>query len=188
MKLKTYIRFINESDTQQITGLEVRNRTFFQKYLFPQSDEFYTFEYQSQLINNNIIQRKKDRKYVFGIFDAGSNQLIGKISLANIMRGPLQTSEIGYYLDQQHNSRGHAYEGVCLAVKYGLEELGLNRIVAYVMPSNSASVNLLKKIGFQEEGLLRKYLMFNGKWEDHLLMSFLSEDNVNLKSYFKPTA
>ena len=35
------------------------------------------------------------------------------------------------------------------------------------MPKNKASIKVVKKIGFEYEGLGRKYLKINSMWEDH---------------------
>ena len=44
------------------------------------------------------------------------------------------------------------------------------------IPVNHASVRLLTKCGFRQEGLARKYLKINGRWEDHLLFGRLADD------------
>ncbi len=39
------------------------------------------------------------------------------------------------------------------------------------MPRNLPSLSLLRKLGFEEEGLARDYLKICGQWEDHLHMA-----------------
>jgi ribosomal-protein-alanine N-acetyltransferase len=39
-----------------------------------------------------------------------------------------------------------------------------------------ASRAVLAKVGFREEGLLRRYLEVDGAWRDHLLMGLTVED------------
>ena len=55
-------------------------------------------------------------------------------------------------------------------------DLRLNRIEAATLEENIASRNLLKKIGFKKEGILRKYLKINGNWRDHVIYGLLKED------------
>ena len=45
--------------------------------------------------------------------------------------------------------RSHTY----MMIQFGFERMGLHRIEAEAMPENSASVRLLYKLGFQEEGV-----------------------------------
>ena len=59
---------------------------------------------------------------------------------------------------------------------FSFEELGLHRIDANIMPHNIASLGVVRRCGFVEEGLARKYLKINGVWEDHLHMVKLNED------------
>jgi ribosomal-protein-alanine N-acetyltransferase len=54
--------------------------------------------------------------------------------------------------------------------------LHLHRLEAACIPVNQASIRLLTKSGFRQEGLARKYLKINGRWEDHLLFSRLADD------------
>ncbi|MRS03541.1 N-acetyltransferase, partial [bacterium] len=79
----------------------------------------------------------------------------------------IQSCFIGYTLDQELNGKGYASEAVRGMVDYGFNVLNLHRIEAGVMPSNLPSQRVLEKCGFIREGLARKNVNINGKWEDH---------------------
>lgn len=55
--------------------------------------------------------------------------------------------------------------------RHAFDKLGLHRIEAACMPDNHASMNLLRKCGFAEEGYAKKYLRINGQWRDHVLFA-----------------
>jgi RimJ/RimL family protein N-acetyltransferase len=55
--------------------------------------------------------------------------------------------EIVYVLRRDAWGRGYATEVASALVRFGLERLGLPRVVATVIPENSASVHVLEKIG-----------------------------------------
>ena len=57
-----------------------------------------------------------------------------------------------------------------MLVRYAFEELKLHRIEANVMPRNAASLRILEKNDFVNEGLSKYYLRINGIWEDHIHM------------------
>jgi [ribosomal protein S5]-alanine N-acetyltransferase len=65
-------------------------------------------------------------------------------------------------------------------VRQGLDvafrELELHRVQAAVMPINRASIRVLEKTGFREEGLALRYLQINGVWEDHKLFAMTAEE------------
>ena len=67
------------------------------------------------------------------------------------------------------------YEALSNLLNYMFSTLGLNRVSANYMISNTASANLLEKLNFKIEGRARHYLKINGKWEDHILTSKLSD-------------
>jgi [ribosomal protein S5]-alanine N-acetyltransferase len=173
---KIYIRFFEESDAEAYTKLQLRNREFFKKYVTTRSEEFYTLEYQRQFIKNTITGREKDERYVFGIFETHTNEVMGNVALTEVLRGPLQSCYIGYSLDLGCNGRGYMSEAVKLAVAYGFDKLQLHRIEAGVMPHNLGSIRVLEKAGFVKEGIARKNVNINGNWEDHQVLAIIEED------------
>jgi ribosomal-protein-alanine N-acetyltransferase len=52
----------------------------------------------------------------------------------------------------------------------------LHRVEATVRPENAASRAVLGKVGFREEGLLKRYLEVDGAWRDHLLVAITIEE------------
>lgn len=173
---RIYIRPLEESDAQTMLDLQVRNKEFFKKYVTTRKNDFYTLEGQQELIRESIIKRKKDEKYVFGIFEKDANELIGSVALSEILRGPLQSCFIGYSLNFQHNGKGYMTEAVTLVVKFAFDEIHLHRIEAGVMPHNQRSMRVLEKAGFHKEGIARKNVLINGKWEDHQVLAIISEN------------
>ena len=47
------------------------------------------------------------------------------------------------------------------------------------MPDNIGSMRVLEKAGFQKEGIERKGVKINGKWEDHQIFALIEEDMVS---------
>lgn len=64
-------------------------------------------------------------------------------------------------------------EAVTRVIEYGFHELQLNRIGAVVFIENEASNRLLRKLGFQQEGILRDYMVQNGSAHDTYVYSLL---------------
>jgi RimJ/RimL family protein N-acetyltransferase len=55
--------------------------------------------------------------------------------------------EIGWRLAAQHWNRGYATEGARAALEFGFDVLQLDEIVSFTVPSNSASIRVMEKIG-----------------------------------------
>jgi [ribosomal protein S5]-alanine N-acetyltransferase len=170
-----YLRPLEASDAEGILDLQLRNKEFFEKYSCTRKHDFYTLDFQLESIKNNMIQMGKDEKYSLGIFLRATDELIGGISLSEIIRGPLQSCFIGYTLDKSHNGKGYTTEAVRLLVDFGFKELKLHRIEAGVMPHNLGSIRVLEKAGFHKEGIARKNVEINGKWEDHQVLAIINE-------------
>ncbi len=109
------------------------------------------------------ITRKSDRR------------LLGTLGYHNWHKG-YQRAEIGYELAREHWGKGYATEAVAVVVAHGFEALGFNRIQAVVIPQNPSSRRVLEKLGFTVEGLLKDYLVSDGRFMDaHMLRLLRSE-------------
>ena len=86
-------------------------------------------------------------------------------------------AEIGYDLARDAWGKGYMTEALHAVLLHGFGTMGLNRIEAFVYGDNQRSVRLLKKLVFQEEGVLRDYFKFEGNYYDHGLYALLSRDD-----------
>ena len=125
--------------------------------------------------NSNYLANM-DRAYSFLIFKTDDKTLLGGINIGNVRRGVSQSASLGYWIGEKHSRNGYMKEALKLLIPSLFVDLRLNRIEAATLEENIASKNLLKKIGFKKEGVLRKYLKINGTWRDHILYGLLEND------------
>ncbi|AES93700.1 uncharacterized N-acetyltransferase p20 [Medicago truncatula] len=86
-------------------------------------------------------------------------------------------AEIGYVLASKYWGKGIATCAVKQMVKVAFSEFqSLERLQALVDMDNVGSQKVLEKVGFQKEGLLRKYVFFKGKSRDMIMFSLLFTD------------
>lgn len=121
-------------------------------------------------------EARDDLGYAFLVFAADSDTLVGGVTLSNVRRGVTQAAMLGYWLGLPFVGRGYMTAAVKATVAHAFEPLRLHRIEAAVQPGNARSIAVLKRVGFAEEGLARRYLKINGAWQDHLLFGLLAED------------
>ncbi len=114
--------------------------------------------------------------YAFLIFRRGDEALLGGITLSNVRRGVAQSASIGYWMGKRHARNGYMAEAIQLALDFSFDTLGLHRVEAACLPSNTPSRNLLLKSGFIQEGFARRYLRINGTWQDHVSFAILRTD------------
>ncbi|GGG72640.1 GNAT family N-acetyltransferase [Paenibacillus radicis (ex Gao et al. 2016)] len=162
-----YLRYLIKEDAAALLDIKLRNRQFFQPFEPIRDESHFTLAVQEQEIAGGIEAAANDQSYTFGIFLQATDELIGRIALTGIARGPFQNAYLGYFVDRQHNGKGYATAAVSLCVEKAFSELGLHRVQAGVMPRNTASIRVLEKAGFRHEGLSQHYLKINGAWEDH---------------------
>jgi len=100
-------------------------------------------------------------------------RVIGTVNFSQIVRGGFQACYLGYGLDEAWQGRGLMRTAVRLGRDFVIEQLGLNRIMANHLPENVRSAHLLTSLGFEREGLARRYLEIDGVWRDHVLTSYV---------------
>ena len=101
----------------------------------------------------------------------------GVISLSNIVRGPFQSANVGYFVAQGRNGRGIATTAVKLVVReaFTVRRPAPRRGRARWSTTSHRSA-CLEKAGFERIGLARRYLHIAGGWRDHILFQRLSDD------------
>ncbi|HVK20725.1 MAG TPA: GNAT family protein [Actinokineospora sp.] len=106
-------------------------------------------------------------------------KLAGQITVGNVIRGSLCSAWVGYWVASHAVGGGVATAAVALVVDHCFASAGLHRVEATVRPENAASLRVLGKLGFREEGLFRRYLDVAGDWRDHLVFALTTEDIPN---------
>lgn len=102
--------------------------------------------------------------------------IVGSINLSQIFRGGFQSAYLGYHVGAPFARQGYMTEALDLVLKYGFDKLRLHRLEANIQPSNRASIALVKRAGFVQEGFSRRYLKIGGRWRDHQRWAIIAED------------
>lgn len=100
----------------------------------------------------------------------------GQLTIGNVTHGALRSAWIGYWVSRQVTGGGVATGALALGLDHCFGPVGLHRVEATVRPENVASRRVLGKVGFREEGLLKRYLNVDGAWRDHLLVAMTVEE------------
>jgi len=78
--------------------------------------------------------------------------------------------------DEMHRGQGVGYLAGLQMLEHGFTELGLERITAEIHNSNTRMRNLVERIGFVEEGILRQHETRHGIKEDVHLYGMLRQE------------
>lgn len=123
----------------------------------------------------NIFEAESEIRYCKNMFQNNTgiywtiarkedDQMVGAVGL--YINNFHQRAEISYDLSKEYWRQGIVSKAINTVTRYGFETIGLTRIEAITMLDNEASMNLLKKCGYQYEGLLRNYKFYAGKARD----------------------
>ena len=140
---------------------------------------FVSSAYEQKWIHDAIFDSKDIR---LAVCVKETEQYIGNVYLTNI--DYVNRSATSHILIGEHGfwGQGYATESTKLLLTYAFEELGLNRIEAVVLKSNIASIKMHKKCGYVEEGIKRKSVYKNGKFQDQAILAVLRQDFINMNN------
>lgn len=109
----------------------------------------------------------------FHLLDKHGNRVIGRCDFHTWVPSH-KRAEVGYTMTSEaHKNKGLMIEALRAVLSFGFEQMGLYRIEAMASPRNVPSLQLLKRYGFQKEGLLRNHYMVNDVLEDSVMFSLL---------------
>jgi len=114
---------------------------------------------------------REDWTMNFAIRSNASDELMGVIGLVGVPRH--KRAEMGYWLGVPFWGNGFMSEAARAMVEFAFGTLGANRLEAGVFDGNTASMNVLRKAGFHEEGVLRQRFFKDGKFVDERMFANL---------------
>jgi RimJ/RimL family protein N-acetyltransferase len=113
-------------------------------------------EQKVQLLRTFRGQFDHDENYVYGIFARDESELLGGSGFHK--RSNDGSLEIGYWVAAGAIGRGIATETTAVQTRAGFELCGLERVDVQIDPLNERSLKIPRKLGFMEEGVLRRRL------------------------------
>lgn len=155
---------------EQLVDYYKRNKNFLETFEPIRNDDFFSLKYQQTILKNEISEYNEKKSFRFYIMHIRQRKIIGIIGLNNVIWGAFCSAFLGYKLDKDFVNRGYMSSAVEMLTIYAFKELKLHRIEANVMPKNKASLRVLEKNHFINEGISKYYLNVNGVWEDHIHM------------------
>jgi len=160
----------------KIAEYQRRNREHLAPWEPFREERYFTDEYWE-----SAPKRERDRaaagvEFRFRVLLHGGDDFVGVVALRDIYGWPTHFASTGYSVDHAYEGRGIITEAVRAVIQFGFEELNLNRIEACRMRENVASKRVMDKLGFEEEGVIRRGLLVQGHWEDQVLSSVLNPD------------
>lgn len=179
------------TDVVQLQGKRVRLREFRPDDLNPSlsvvsddrvtrwlSFDTLTPEQQAERLAGAIERTTHNPRteYYLAVTTHNNDNLIGFTRLA--LSG-VHAAKLGYAIAADHWGHGYATDATRTMINFGFSALNLHRITAAIGPDNTASIAVVKHLGFTREGRLRDHVFTNGAWRDSDLYAILAHEWIN---------
>ena len=162
--MKVSVRLVSVADAAELTGLLRANREFLAPWDPIRDEEYFTLDGQRKLIRAALDSEANEPHVI-----EADGAIAGRVNLNNVVRGPFQSANLGYWVSRHLNGRGVATEAVGEIVRIAFDDLGLHRVEAGTLLHNTGSQRVLERNGFVRFGMAPRYLKIAGQWQDHAL-------------------
>ena len=106
-------------------------------------------------LQKHVTNQERDGFSLWPVELRTTGEVIGLTGLQHLAEGP--EIEVGYRFLRDHWGNGYATEAATAAIRFGFDELELDRIVAVTMPTNQASLRVMEKCGLAYVGVMQVY-------------------------------
>ena len=122
--------------------------------------------------------------FQFAIFLVCEKRLIGDMGIIFTNHDNMQ-AEIGCTLNKDYQGQGYATEALKGMVRFLFGTLNKHRIIASVDPRNTASIQLIERLGFRKEAHFKESYYLRGDWVDDIIYAQLKTEWGNNDKYSK---
>ena len=154
-----YLRRVTHNDEAEFVGLMRASEELHQPWIQAPTTPAL-FKYYLQRIRRNDHEG-------FAICRGTDEVIVGVININNIVRGSFLSASLGYYVGATFQGQGYMQAGLTQLIDYAFSTMGLHRLEANIQPDNLRSQELVRRCGFEYEGLSKNFLFLDGAWRDH---------------------
>lgn len=122
-------------------------------------------------------EKRRATKEPYFAIETLTGELVGACDLARV-EGRARTAILGIWIGQPFWDKGYGTDAVRTLCRFGFREMNLQRIELSVLETNPRGKRAYERVGFKEEGRLRRALYVGGRHVDMLVMGLLAEDLI----------
>lgn len=172
MENRIYLRALEINDYVLIN--KWRNNSEIKKN-FAANSLFISSERDKKWVEDRIFNDRKD--ITLAICLKENDIIIGFTSIKDIDHWNKKVEWSGIVIgEEKDRGKGYSLEVQKLVLRYLFYDLGMNRVYAYQLENNEASISMVKSIGFEVEGVLRESLFKDNKHQNLLIISILKSE------------
>jgi [ribosomal protein S5]-alanine N-acetyltransferase len=157
-------RTLTPEDGPRLLAFEIENRDWFEQFIPPRPEEFYSAAGIAVHIANCLDDFRLGLFHPCVVVDR-EGRIVGRANLRD-MDLAMREAKIGYRIDAHHAGRGLASAAVAQLKEQARSTWNLARLKAVVTPINPASMRVLEKSGFRRTGVIAEATVVAGKIYD----------------------
>jgi RimJ/RimL family protein N-acetyltransferase len=119
-------------------------------------------------------ERPQNDSYFWGIENL-AGELVGAISTHDC-DARAGNFEYGVSIREEHRRKGYAAEAIGILMRFFFEELRYQKATIHVHSNNEPSIRLHQRLGFVEEGKLRRVVYTSGRYYDEFIFGMTAEE------------
>ena len=150
------VRCWNPADAPLLKEAIDRNMDYLRPWIPWVTDKVEPLEVRISWIRKSRAEFDMDKDFVYGVFNPEETEVIGGTGLHT--RQGTHGLEIGYWIQQKHEGHGYATEVAAALTKVAFEINKVKRVHICCSVANMKSARIPEKLGFQKEGVLRKWV------------------------------
>lgn len=153
------IALVRASDAAELIQANLENRDYHAPWVKPFTDGDGFDSWLGRIMTGPNLG--------FVVRESRGGAIAGIVNVNEIVWGSFRSAYLGYYGMARWSGRGLMTQAVRNTSLYAFEEIGLHRLEANIQPNNTASIALVRRLGFLKEGFSPQYLKIGGVWRDH---------------------
>jgi RimJ/RimL family protein N-acetyltransferase len=176
-------KLIINSERLQIRNLKTSDLTDFHLYRSnPEVTKYQDFDVFTIEQADEFITEQLDKEFgklgewvQYGIENKSISKLIGDCAI-KLDQYDARIAEIGITISHTEQRNGYAKETIIAILNFLFSIDNFHRVIEIVDAENIASINLLKSVGFNQEGHFIENVFFKGKWGSEFQYAMLKRE------------
>jgi [ribosomal protein S5]-alanine N-acetyltransferase len=130
----------------------------------------------SEMITRTRREYRKGEHLSLSVVHRESGRCIGRVGLRGLIWAYQKVESLSYWIDPHCWNQGFATEASYFLCRQAFERLGMRRISSQALDRNIASLKVLRKLGFVEEGREREAVCLRGRCMEMVQFGLLREE------------
>jgi RimJ/RimL family protein N-acetyltransferase len=131
-----------------------------------------------RMVSRTRSEYRKGEHLSLSVVHRTSGRCIGRVGLRGLDWHWKKVESLAYWIDPAWWNRGFATEAAWFLCSGAFRALGMRRIASQALAPNLASLAVLRRLGFVEEGRERESVCVRGTCMDMVLFGLLKEELV----------